>query len=801
MAQPHITGTPPEFRAAAIAEALSAHSGGWAPGDTDEQFSAAVDAYEAAVNAYLAAGMHICLVYPVEWPDHGPEKKLRKTPVFAKHCLTPEQLKSGDWDNVSAINLATDDVHQLSEMTRNFVLNGRMLHGKLMLPNLGMATKKSGIVVVDADTPDTVKAFKNALRFGDRAEYKKFADKPTVHTPGVVKDGIAVHRDGGHWYFISEDEDAAYPRPAGGYSIIYANLMVLLPGSRRTEGTYRAATNPHVGIAGSWLTAVSGDKPKTTTPREQRPQHEDATDVDRWSADHTWDSILTNAEWTKTGTSSCGPDCTVWKHPKATSSRSAIAHEPGCTARVGDGTFTPDAGGSLPIKVLSGSHPKIAEQATLTKARFLVETIYDGDFKAFLLGENVSSYDDGAGAKTLGHLNDPPPETPTPVPPTSAPETNESEGTDTGTPDSTPSLVDADIDSVTVEPAPAPAPVVTPAAPLLGEYLDGEEFIFNTPDLVPAWWGSGKEVLAAKGEGTMICGTSGLGKSTLQAQLVRASLGLQTHVLDQPVEPAPRVLVLAMDRPAQIARLFARLFQPSDVTTVRDRLIVRPGPPPADIAKSPEDLLRICEAAGLQRGDRLFIDSLKDAAIGLSEDAVGSGYHRARAIVIAAGIDVLELHHMVKRASDGTGAPKSLSDVYGSAWLVNGAGNVFVLSGDAGDSYIKFEHVKQSMEPFGPVTIVHDHDTGISTIDRGTDVTTIVRSAGAAGITVRDVAKAMFTKPAPTRNEEHRARRTLKRLTTQGVLIETPGAHGGAAGGRATSVWTINLTGTIPDAE
>lgn len=454
----------------------------------------------------------------------------------------------------------------------------------------------------------------------------------------------------------------------------------------------------------------------------------------------------------------------------------------------------------------SGSHPQIASDTTISKAQFVCTTVYGGNWAEFFRGEDVNSFGqdllDAADARaeaTFEHLNSPPPKAATPVPTTNAPETHELTHSDTGMPDTAQSLIHAGIEADIVEPS-LPA-VATPAAPPLGEYLDGYEFIFGTPNVTPAWWGTGKDVLAAKGEATMLCGTPGLGKTTLEAQLVRASLGLQTHVLGQPVEAAPRVLVLAMDRPAQIGRVFKRLFDATDTATVRDRLVVRQGPPPAEIAKNPDELLRICQAAGLRAGDRLFVDSIKDAAIGLSEDTVGAGYNRARQIVLAAGIDVFELHHMVKRASDGTGAPKSLSDVYGSTWLASGAGSVFVLSGDAGDSYVNLAHMKQPMEPFGPVTIAHDHDTGISTVDPGTDILSIVRAAGTAGITVKDVARDMFAAPTPTRNQEASARRALNKLTTNGILVETAGAHGGAAGGRTASTWSINLTGAIREPE
>jgi hypothetical protein len=61
------------------------------------------------------------------------------------------------------------------------------------------------------------------------------------------------------------------------------------------------------------------------------------------------------------------------------------------------------------------------------------------------------------------------------------------------------------------------------------------------------------------------------------------------------------------------------------------RLGVWPGPPPYDLARYPHLLIMLCEDAD---ADTVVVDSLKDAAIGLSHDDVGSAYNRARQIAI-----------------------------------------------------------------------------------------------------------------------------------------------------------------------
>jgi replicative DNA helicase len=241
--------------------------------------------------------------------------------------------------------------------------------------------------------------------------------------------------------------------------------------------------------------------------------------------------------------------------------------------------------------------------------------------------------------------------------------------------------------------------------------------------------------------------------------LVRARLGLQPAVLDLPVKPGGRLLYLAMDRPQQIARRLLQQFTPAELDDLDARMDLGVGPPPQDMARRPELLTALCEQA---KADTVVVDSLKDAAIGLVDDEVGAGWNRARQLAVAAGVEVLELHHLVKRGANGKD-PETLADVYGSAWLTAGAGSVLVLLGDAGSPIVKARHLKPVAEPFGPVELAHDHARGVTTVHHRVDLLELVAITRVQACQVFDTGK-------PKPGEVEHARRRLEQLHVAGKV-------------------------------
>jgi replicative DNA helicase len=135
--------------------------------------------------------------------------------------------------------------------------------------------------------------------------------------------------------------------------------------------------------------------------------------------------------------------------------------------------------------------------------------------------------------------------------------------------------------------------------------------------------------------------------------------------------------------------------------------------------------------------DVVIVDSLKDAALRLSDDDTGGGIHRAVSLCITEGIQVLILHHQ-RKGQDGR-KPNTIEDVYGSTWIVSGQGSVVLLWGEPGSPIVEMMHLKQPRATLGPFTIEHDHLAGTSKIIvGGLDPATFVTEAGA---TAPEIAK------------------------------------------------------------
>lgn len=320
--------------------------------------------------------------------------------------------------------------------------------------------------------------------------------------------------------------------------------------------------------------------------------------------------------------------------------------------------------------------------------------------------------------------------------------------------------------------------------------VSGIDFIRSHAGSPPALWGSGSDVLWAKGEALTITAGFGVGKTTLAGLLVRAQifggevLGYPVKRLGDGLSAQPRILYLACDRPEQIGRSQARQFADHLEDAALGALTVWRGPIPADAAVNTNILV---DLANYHQADVVYIDSLKDVARGIAEDRVGAAYQLARQTLLASGRQLCELHHLNKSGDD-----------YGSVWVAAGSGSVVRLSGKPGGQSCTLTHIKQPAHVVGPLTIQQDRDNGEMAVSKtatagpsdAAAVVQWVREYGAAlGVTAVQAAHQFYG--GGGRNEIERARRALMKLSAgdNAELSYLPGSAGGAGEGRQPSRW------------
>ena len=301
------------------------------------------------------------------------------------------------------------------------------------------------------------------------------------------------------------------------------------------------------------------------------------------------------------------------------------------------------------------------------------------------------------------------------------------------------------------------------------EVLDGLDWIRKAPDHVPAVWGRGDKVLWSEGEYLLVTGPIGTGKTTLKHQLLAGRLGILEHVLGYPVKPGERnVLLLALDRPPQIRRALRRVLHGADDATLRRLKVVTALS--ADLAARPKllaDLVRKADA------DTTLVDSVKDAAVKVSDDAAGQALAASFRYAIDAGSELVANHHHRKRTGENK-KPDKLDDVYGSVWIPAGAGSVLCLWGQAGDPVVDLSHLKQPAADVGPLEVLHDHVHGTSTVKAQADAWSVLMSADlAVGITVKQAAAEVYGREKPERNQTEKVRRDLERFVTEGHARRT----------------------------
>jgi replicative DNA helicase len=301
--------------------------------------------------------------------------------------------------------------------------------------------------------------------------------------------------------------------------------------------------------------------------------------------------------------------------------------------------------------------------------------------------------------------------------------------------------------------------------------VGGGDFVLDAPESEACVWGDDGTIGWAAGEGLMLVGPQGVGKTTLMQQLALARAGLLSRILGLPVSPDERpILYVAADRPRQAARSFHRMVDEHNRDHLNQRLQVWRGPLPFLLNEQPTALARLCERLGV---GTVFLDSVKDVAVRISEDEPAAKFNMAVQHCLANGIEVVSAHHQ-RKAQPGAPKPKTLADVYGNTWLTAGMGSVILLWGDPGDPIVELTHLKQPVEELGPCDIRHDHDKGITLRHETMTLEELLRRSP-DGLTAKSAASALRQTETPSANEVEKARRQLLRLVQKGAATESPG--------------------------
>ncbi|MCB0951036.1 MAG: AAA family ATPase [Mycobacterium sp.] len=328
-----------------------------------------------------------------------------------------------------------------------------------------------------------------------------------------------------------------------------------------------------------------------------------------------------------------------------------------------------------------------------------------------------------------------------------------------------------------------------------GEAMDGLEFLMSRPEHTPLW-GVGDELLWARGQGLMICGPQGVGKSTVAQQLVFARMGLRSASLfGCPVAQDDRpVLYLAMDRPDQIQESMRRMLDTSSeevATKIKRQLIVWPRQPPFKADLDPDRFAQWVAEVGREPGVVVF-DSVKDMLTSVVTDEAGLAFNTTLQRILANGTDTLGNHHQ-RKAVIGNPRPDKLADVYGSGWITAGQGSVVLLWGDAGARSVELRHLKPIRAPVGPLAVNYDHASGgASGGDPMTLLMKLTNEAGSDGIALDD---AVLVVRGTTRDDDvwrahsQSVKRLLDKLVARGLLSKIDGQRGGAGGGAKGSRW------------
>jgi hypothetical protein len=328
--------------------------------------------------------------------------------------------------------------------------------------------------------------------------------------------------------------------------------------------------------------------------------------------------------------------------------------------------------------------------------------------------------------------------------------------------------------------------------------MDGLEFLTTARDEKPPLWGTAEKALAESGQGTLIVGPQGVGKSNVAQLLMFARMGIRSpDLFDFPVLTDERpVLYLAMDRPRQIYKSMNRMVDLKDEDVrakLKRQLIVWPKQPPFKADLDPERFAQWVAETGRDPG-LVISDSVKDMLTSIVADEAGLAFNTAVQLILANGTEFLGNHHQ-RKPGIGNPKPNTLADVYGSNWITAGQGSVILLWGTPGANSVELRHLKPLREPVGPLVVNYDHASGSAS--GGEPARMLINLAyekAPGGFTLDEaVARLHGTKRIDDdwKADSQRVTRRCADLVDLGKLAHTKGTRGGAGGGGTPATWTV----------
>lgn len=337
---------------------------------------------------------------------------------------TGEEVEKERYYFTSASPAVTpDDFDELVEFLQN-KQNKRKEFGER--PGIGILG--NGLACfIDADKPEEVEFL--------REWYEDVTGLPlppaTVSTPGTQKSNKKKnHKDGGHWYFALPDNvpeaftskhswEITQNETGVHFDVRLGNMYVLAPPTERTDGLYVVSDDwvqwiktgealigdmilPLAAIEA--ITATEDSAPKKTSSRKKatpnkgkdtgkkastegnttKPKYKYRS-LAEWKQGESWGDLLprlSDIELNGRNDSVCG--CPEFHYIAADSDKSGTLHNGGCSIAPEEDAIGIHSGTMKAEKGYTG------EQVLRAKSSYVIDEIYNGDFSAFLTGEDIT---------------------------------------------------------------------------------------------------------------------------------------------------------------------------------------------------------------------------------------------------------------------------------------------------------------------------------------------------------------------------------------------------------------------------